>query len=221
MPAQPNDDAKRPLGPDSEARRTAGSWWQTLPGLLTAAAGILTAVSGLLVVLHQIGVLGVRDAPATAPSQPAGTGGANGAIQPTGKPSAASAGFANVRYSLTLPPNAELKFRNIRAEGNYKVQMATVEASSTGKLLFKFTVRLTNNGPSDVGFWNDTFRLVLDGVPVAPISYLNGAVDAASAKEAVVEFEGRDTVTDLALRIVVGPQSETADIPLSLKRNKN
>ena len=221
MPAQPNDEFKGPLAPDLEARRTAGSWWQTLPGVLTATAGILTAVSGLLVVLHQIGVLGVRNAPATSTSQPASTVGVIGVIPPTSESSAASAGFANTRYLLTIPPNAELKFRNIRAEGNYKVLTATAEASSTGKLLFKFTVRLTNNGPSDVGFWNDTFRLVLDGVPVAPISYLNGAVDAGSAKEAVVEFEARDTVTDLALRIVVGPKSETADIPLSLKRNKN
>lgn len=29
------------------------SWWQTLPGILTATAGIITAISGLLVVLYQ------------------------------------------------------------------------------------------------------------------------------------------------------------------------
>ena len=219
MPAQPNDEVKGPSAPDSEARRTSGGWWQTLPGLLTAAAGILTAVSGLLVVLHQIGILGARDKPTAATSQSASTVGVNGKTQPTAGQSGATAGLANARYSVTLPPNAELKFRSIRAEGNYKVLTATAEASSTGKLLFKFTVRLTNDGPSDVGFWNDTFRLVLDGVAVAPISYLNNAVDAGSAKEAVLEFEARDTVTDLALRMVVGPKSETADIPLSFKRN--
>jgi len=219
MPAQPNDEVKGPSAPEAEARRTASSWWQTLPGLLTATAGILTAVSGLLVVLHQIGILGARDKPTAATSQPANTKGVNGTIQPAGEPSRASAGFANARYSVSLPPDAELKFRSIRAEGNYKVLTATAEASSTGKLLFQFTVRLTNNGPSDVGFWNDSFRLVLDGVPVAPVSYLNNAVDAGSAKEAVLEFEAMDTVADLALRIVVGPKSETADIPLNLKRN--
>ncbi len=30
-------------------------WWQTLPGLLTAAAAIITAVTGLLVAVHQTG----------------------------------------------------------------------------------------------------------------------------------------------------------------------
>jgi len=34
------------------------SWWQTLPGILTATAAILTAVSGLLAILFQNGVIG-------------------------------------------------------------------------------------------------------------------------------------------------------------------
>lgn len=32
------------------------SWWQTLPGILTATAGVITAVTGLIVALHGIGV---------------------------------------------------------------------------------------------------------------------------------------------------------------------
>jgi hypothetical protein len=31
------------------------SWWQTLPGILTAAAAIITAITGLVVALHQVG----------------------------------------------------------------------------------------------------------------------------------------------------------------------
>lgn len=34
------------------------SWWQTLPGVLTALAGVITAVSGLVALLYQNGVLG-------------------------------------------------------------------------------------------------------------------------------------------------------------------
>ena len=41
------------------------SWWQTLPGVLTAIAGLITAVAGLLAVLLQTGVLHRRgDLPA-------------------------------------------------------------------------------------------------------------------------------------------------------------
>ncbi len=32
------------------------SWWQTLPGILTATAGVITAVTGLIVALHGFGV---------------------------------------------------------------------------------------------------------------------------------------------------------------------
>jgi hypothetical protein len=33
------------------------SWWQTLPGILTAMAGIITAIAGLVVALHQAGFI--------------------------------------------------------------------------------------------------------------------------------------------------------------------
>jgi eukaryotic-like serine/threonine-protein kinase len=36
------------------------SWWQTLPGLLTAAAGIVTALSGLILAIHESGILPMR-----------------------------------------------------------------------------------------------------------------------------------------------------------------
>lgn len=46
------------------------SWWQTLPGVLTATAGVITAVTGLIVALNQVGLLGeAGDA-----SSPAGDG---------------------------------------------------------------------------------------------------------------------------------------------------
>jgi len=34
---------------------SGGSWWSSLPGILTAIAGIITALTGLIVALHQIG----------------------------------------------------------------------------------------------------------------------------------------------------------------------
>lgn len=37
-----------------------GSWWSTLPGILTATAAVLTATSGLLAILVQNGVLGEK-----------------------------------------------------------------------------------------------------------------------------------------------------------------
>ena len=44
------------------------SWWQTLPGILTAVAGIITAATGLIVALSQAGVF--RGKEKTDPSTP-------------------------------------------------------------------------------------------------------------------------------------------------------
>lgn len=40
--------------PDAPSRQQ--SWWQTLPGILTAVAGIITASTGLIVALNNVGV---------------------------------------------------------------------------------------------------------------------------------------------------------------------
>ncbi|SEN97535.1 hypothetical protein [Paenibacillus sp. OV219] len=37
------------------------SWWQTLPGILTAMAGIITAVTGLTIALTQAGVFSIGE----------------------------------------------------------------------------------------------------------------------------------------------------------------
>jgi len=39
------------------------SWWQTLPGVLTAIAGFITAISGLVLALYQTGVLPLSQGP--------------------------------------------------------------------------------------------------------------------------------------------------------------
>ena len=38
-----------------------GSWWTTVPGILTATAAVITAVTGLLAILSQNGVLGEKN----------------------------------------------------------------------------------------------------------------------------------------------------------------
>lgn len=232
MAEQSKPEAKAPSPAEPKTSPFAGGWWQTLPGLLTATAGILTALSGLLVVLHQLGLVGSPDRAQVTAVPPANAAITRQANEPVVLPPAAGAGVAagpaaanpgsaKVRYFVSLPSDAELKFRNHRGEGSYKILTAQAEAASSGRLVFKFTIRLTNNGPSDVGFASDSFRLLLDGVPAAPISHLNDAVNAGSAKESVVAFEGVDSVSSLALRVLVGDRDETSDIPLALKKNTN
>ena len=42
----------------------SGSWWRSLPGILTAIAGIITAIGGLIFALNQAGLIGrIKEAP--------------------------------------------------------------------------------------------------------------------------------------------------------------
>lgn len=66
----------------AEPENAGGSFWRTLPGIVTAVAGLITAITGLLVAGAQIGILGgdgdappqERSAPVTA-SDPVPDGG--------------------------------------------------------------------------------------------------------------------------------------------------
>jgi hypothetical protein len=79
-----------------------GSFWKTIPGMLTAAAGFITAATGLVVALNQTGLFDARKPPATeakpptTEATPAGT-----EATPAGTEAAAVSGAwkANVTYS--------------------------------------------------------------------------------------------------------------------------
>jgi len=53
------------------------SWWQTLPGVLTAIAGIITAVTGLILGVYQSGLIKQTRPEAVASSSGASSSGAN------------------------------------------------------------------------------------------------------------------------------------------------
>jgi hypothetical protein len=63
----------------SSAQDGQTSWWRTIPGMLTAAAGLVTAITGLVIALDKIGIF-ADDAPAAVaaktadvPNESAGT----------------------------------------------------------------------------------------------------------------------------------------------------
>jgi len=189
----------------------AQSWWQTAPGVLTALAGVLTALAGLLVAMHQVGLLGGGKPASVQPpptvSETSGT--------PTPSSSAPpSVSAAGVHYQVTLPAASSVTLSNNRGVGTYKVLGVDAEKRTLDAVTVKFSIRLTNAGPADIGFWNDSFRLLEDGVPRAPTSRLNEAVDARSAKEADVVFEVPVATKTLELQINSG--DETGSIPLSM-----
>jgi hypothetical protein len=216
-----------------DGEKSKGTWWQTAPGILTAIAGVITAVAGLFVTLHQIGLLGNKEK-SSPPSPPS----INDIAKPTGVKAPAATLTKEVdpskvelpsevtrttiedharQYSFDFPSGTEVALRSSRANGIYKVLSAQVDSRNSGRLTLKISVRLTNLGRSDLGFWSDSFRLKIDGIPRAPINFLNQLVEAQSAKEGDVLFEVPDTAERLVL-FVKGDAEGTADISILMKK---
>lgn len=90
------------------------SWWQTLPGILTALAGVLSAVTGLVVALHQTGVLaekGAEKAASSVAGPPAATQLPPPPASPGGSPVAPAAGEPPF-FMQRLVSEADLAGRN-------------------------------------------------------------------------------------------------------------
>lgn len=166
--------------PESESK----GWWQTLPGLLTAAAAIITAVTGLLVAVHQTAFFDRNVQPASQTrSNPHPIG---ESPHPTEAGGAATVPVVPVTASraLTLPANTEVR----SGEAVFKLVSARLDPYSPDKVSMHLTVRMTNNGRFDANFWAASFRLLVDGSLQAPINNLDEVVASHSAKEGKVEF---------------------------------
>ena len=177
--------------------------------MLTAIAAILTAVGGLLVALHQVGLLGG----AKAPTSPASSSAALSS-EPAAPAAPAQGAALLPRYQVAMPTGSSVVLSNNRGEGTYQVLAATAERRTADVLTLKLSVRLTNAGPNDIGFWTDSFRLLIDKVPRTPTNWLNSSVDARSAKDADIVFEVPAAAKSLELQISSG--QETGSIPLVL-----
>ncbi len=201
-----------------DMEKSKSSWWQTLPGVMTAVAAVITAVAGLLVTLNQIGVFGTTVAPvppaavapaavptaARSPLDPPATG--------VSKPTAA---VGADRVSVSFPSVTAVTLRSAAGEATYEIISAGVARRGTDTLTLSLVVRLTNQGRWAMNFWDRTFRLVIDGVPRAPVSNLNEVVEPRSAKEGSIAFDIPSTAADLTLLVGDGPDAVGIRMQLS------
>jgi hypothetical protein len=203
-----------------KAQEPKPSWWQTMPGLLTAIAATLTATAGLIATLHQTGLLPAATK-TPAPSPVADTAGSPSPSdispldgqpneQPNEQPSESP-------QALPLADGMEVTLP-IGADGTalYKVLSARVEPMNTENLALKLTIRCTNNDLYPINFWNNSFRLLVDGVPRSPINDLNELVEAQSASEGELVFDFPVSTREIILKIG-DPGKETTQIPFDLK----
>src|SRR5215469_4683438 len=155
------------------------SWWQTLPGLLTALAAVITAVTGLLVAVHQAGWFNHASTPSPSVQTTDPT------PSKTASPSSTSATQSPVTsHSLTLPQTTQIRHDT----AVYQLLAARVEPYSPGKVSLRLNVRMTNNNRYDANFWAASFRLSSNGTLIAPNSDLDELVASNSSKDAEIEF---------------------------------
>jgi len=192
------------------------TWWQTLPGILTAVAALLTAVGGLVLAFHQAGFFD-RASQKALPLQSETVKSSTITGDPGATPGSTKAPPTDsaAPNSLTLPADTEVRAGDLV----YKILAARLDRYAPGKLSLRFEVRMTNNGRFPANFWGDSFRLRVDGVSRAPDNSLNELVAAHSAKEGAVEFVIPDATTNVGLQVAeVGESAPT--IPIQLKAAK-
>lgn len=190
-------------------------WWQTLPGILTATAGIITAVAGLVVALTQAGVFGTASRPVQQPPNSTTTAPAN-------RPRAETAtGTSRSPSSPSDPSTPSLRGPAAGTEarvGNavYRILAAQLDRRNAETLTLRFTLRMSNGDRFPTNFWDESFRLRVDGAPHAPVSNLNKLVPAQSAEEGVIEFVIPEATQAVVLQVRQG--DESTEIPVDLVR---
>lgn len=199
---------------DKEPRPT--SWWHTLPGMLTALAGVVTAVTGLLIALNQLGIFPRSDAPTASSTSPADSGSlasSAAVVRTPGNAGPAPAAPAATDAPLLEPTRSEVRV----GEGRYQILSITTEQQDLQRFSMKIGIRLFNESRYDIGFWDDSFRLLIDSIPRAPVSGLSTTASSRSAEDGEIEFANVPMAAS-SLVLSVSYQGEEALIPLRISR---
>ncbi|HWV16346.1 MAG TPA: hypothetical protein VN030_13015 [Cellvibrio sp.] len=191
-------------------QNTSAKWWQTLPGVLTAITATITAVAGLIAVLHQTGWL---PSPTQAPAASI-----TAAAPDTARPNTGTAPSTQP-VSIELPAGMQVKLPNGEGHFVYTILQARLEAYNSENRSLKFTIRGFNDYTYPANFWDRSFRLLIDGSPLAPVSNLNEVVDAQSAKEGEIAFTIPVDTQQVILKIGDPGQAST-QIPFQLSEPK-
>jgi hypothetical protein len=201
---------------DRAAGPSERSWWQTLPGMLTAAAALISAITGLIVALHQLLPSGH-----STPQPSAAT-----ATQTTSEQAAGATGAGETAAGTKTPPanrtSARVSFPSGRTarvgEARYDVAGAGASAGNPGELVLAVRVRMTNQSRYDGNFWNRSFRLAAGGETSAPTNFVNDLVPGGTTKTETFDFTvpastrratllvGDDPAKAVSLPLVLAPR---------------
>lgn len=205
------------------------SWWHTLPGILTSVTATITALGGLVIAINQTNWFSSPEPDAVRPEAEIATEAASSSSGALPQPSPVvdrasdSGGLAlSPRESAAADPplsgGATVMLPAMRthalSEAEFTLLDAALAPRNSESSTLTIRVRLLNNTKYAVNFWDDQFRLLVDGIPRAPNSGLNTIVQGNAAEDGEIRFNVPKSATHPKLRILFG--DETTDIPLTL-----
>ena len=113
-----------------------------------------------------------------------------------------------------MPAGQEVKGE----DRSYTILKILLDRHEIDQLSLTFTIRMVNQSQYQANFWNESFRLLADSVPVSPIGDLNELVDGNAAKEGVVKFAIPAATKTVALQVdKLGPDAPA--LPIALPGN--
>jgi len=164
------------------------SFWQTLPGMLTAAAGLITAITGLIVAVQQL---------RSSDSEAGGTALNTVATNAPANQGAASTPLTRTRAKVNRGAAngaAAVFLQGRRARVGtllYEVVSARAVPDNPGDRRLVLKVKLTNSGRYDANFWARSFRLRAGAhaaAPAPPTDQLNDVVHGGTDETAQIDF---------------------------------
>jgi hypothetical protein len=189
------------------------SWWHTLPGILTGITAVITAVGGLMIAINQTGWLkpSAEVSPSTGGDSPGLSSTAALPAEPDSTAPASAATTGGSR-SISLPAMREYRFEG----AVFTVLSADLSQRTAETDTLTIRIRMFNERDFPANLLDDEFRLLIEGVPRAPVSGLNELVSGQSAQDGDVTFVVPRATRDVQLRIAYS--GGKTDIPLQLGR---
>lgn len=138
----------------------------------------------------------------------------SGAARPPRAPSE-PAPAAAASHAIPVPALRDYKLGPPGVKATFTLLKADVSPQTPDKDALRIRLRMMNHDRYDKNFWDRSFRLVVDGVPMAPEGGLNELVAGESAKEGDVLFVVPHGTAAARLRITY--YEDSTEIPLDLK----
>jgi len=171
------------------------NFWTTVPGIITGLAAIVTAITGLIVALNGAGLFSKSAA-------------SNIISTETKQEAKKETDTLPVNKDELQKPVKNLKpvfsMNTVKIEDHeYTIVSSSLEAITPQSNLLEIKIKYKNNSNySPATFWNEGFRLAIDGALTPPTGDLSELVERHAEKSGAVTFEVPNNTKSLALHIL-------------------